>query len=526
MAVAALLMYMINRIFFDTTRAIGRGMALSDSIQSNRAVSFTLEQDATEMLGPAEDGFIILFQHRIGNDNPDDLIGAAVHDPTRKDPPPSFVGPGTWTPTSDVRCDQIMFVRRLTLGTARPLVPRDDSSFSYGDDPAIDSTQNARVWYGHVLRTASDGSNLGPTGGLGDATDAGNPNRIATNWILGRQMLFLPNTNTAPTGAHAFYPVDSSFNYHVVNDFYRLPSPLAETQPGAFALPGFADANKLFMGMCDVAWIGARDLVSTSSSDYANGPPLPTPLAVRYGLDALTGSFTGSVGEAQPFLAGTPIAPPLPSPLIGNSYLDRVYRIAFGSERLRVNPDFEAGGLESWRVAQMHGYLVPRVSDFIVEFAGDYDATAGIDVTTSNPSWPGTDNDSNGVPYTIEAGMIKWYTHEAYANNPTDGPPVDYDSTQPLTFKPIVSTAIPTGDRALRLRNDTFQNERSIYDYTPGQSEATAAFVFRHDDDGADSRWPKLLRIRYRMHDLRGELRSGNGQHGIWFEQIIRVTPP
>jgi prepilin-type N-terminal cleavage/methylation domain-containing protein len=495
MAVAALLMYMINRIFFDTTRAIGRGMALSDNIQSNRAVSFTLEKDAEAMIGPNVNGggVLVIFQHQ-------PFAPVPVVDATIKG-----------TATRNVRSDQLMFIRSLSSSSPlKPLVPRDNTSYTYGNDTAVDTATHARVWYGHIQRTASDGSDLG-NGQIGDPTDLGNPNLVATNWILGRQMLFL--TNAAPSGTHAFYSVDGTLNENTTNDYFRIPAPQAAIT-NSFTLPTFANSNRLYMGLCDVAWIGARDPATTSgSSDYNTG----SAPAVRFGLDSLTGNYTGAAGEAQPFLATSP------APFAGGPYRQRGYMLTFGNTRLRVNPDFQAGGLESWRVAQMHGYLVPRVSDFIVEFAGDYVGSDGLIDTTAASSG----NDVNGVPYTIDAGMIKWYTHEAYANNPTDGAPVVYDSTLPLTYKAVVEgVSDPDTDPGLRPRNDTLVSSVSIYDDAPGLSEATAAFVFRHDDAGANSRWPKLLRIRYRMHDLRGELRSGNGQHGIWFEQIIRVTPP
>ncbi|MCX8018585.1 MAG: polysulfide reductase NrfD, partial [Rhodocyclaceae bacterium] len=49
-----------------------------------------------------------------------------------------------------------------------------------------------------------------------------------------------------------------------------------------------------------------------------------------------------------------------------------------------------------------------------------------------------------------------------------------------------------------------------------------AAFVWRHDDDGKNfnSKWPYLIRIRYRLHDPDGRLASGTGtpESGRWFE--------
>ena len=50
---------------------------------------------------------------------------------------------------------------------------------------------NARVWYGHGLRTMPDGTDPADTDGDGFFDLRDERNEIATNWILCRQALLL-----------------------------------------------------------------------------------------------------------------------------------------------------------------------------------------------------------------------------------------------------------------------------------------------------------------------------------------------
>jgi len=130
-------------------------------------------------------------------------------------------------------------------------------------------------------------------------------------------------------------------------------------------------------------------------------------------------------------------------------------------------------------VALTHAVLAPRLSDLIVEYAGDYDATAGLDRNAD--------------------GEIIWYSRIA-----TAGEHVYADDNSATT---------PTG---VTVSGD--------------------ATIFRASDDGANSTWPELIRVRYRMHDPRGDFGiedpdtgtgAGNSsQGGVWHEHVIEVNRP
>jgi len=194
--------------------------------------------------------------------------------------------------------------------------------------------------------------------------------------------------------------------------------------------------------------------------------------------------------------------------MAGGTYTSRAYEYAYFDERLRANvePQIDTSnlyGLASWQVAQMHPVFLPHASDFIVEFAADADLDGEVDTD---------DHDSD--PTTPE--IIKWYCHDGYANEPGTG---GYDANAAATYP------LPAG---------AYKN--AVYDGTGGTNRA-GAFVWRHNDTNAiltgdvtppiqPSYWPYLIRIRYRMHDSRGTIESGNNQHGVWFEHVIKVNRP
>lgn len=221
------------------------------------------------------------------------------------------------------------------------------------------------------------------------------------------------------------------------------------------------------------------------------------------------------------------------------TYDTQAYAYTYAAERLRSNP-VPDGGFVSWQAAQTHPYLAGNVSDFIVEFAGDYNPIDGkIDVDTRDAGDPNDD-------------VIKWYTHDAFANEPSGTAPYlgQADLARPITFE--APATFQTG--ATTDPNDAYYNDAPG---NPESNNADAIFVFRHDDGtGYDpagptnSKWPYLIRIRYRLHDVDGQVVStntaktangldddGDGDvdvddpdeavvSGQWFEHVIKVARP
>lgn len=157
-------------------------------------------------------------------------------------------------------------------------------------------------------------------------------------------------------------------------------------------------------------------------------------------------------------------------------YQNKIRDITFIDQNLQANPIPEAEqGFEPWQIGQMHPVLMEGVSEFEIAFAGDYALSSGIDRTSDT------------------TGEIIWYG--------------DGDSDTPFPGSPnCIEIDLDSG------------------------SVDGRAYIFRHDkpDD-----WPYMIRIRFRLHDLRGRYKSyrydqdeneGKEITGRWFEVIIPVN--
>ena len=164
------------------------------------------------------------------------------------------------------------------------------------------------------------------------------------------------------------------------------------------------------------------------------------------------------------------------------------------------------GNLGAWDVSPTHTYFMGGVSDFIVEFAGDL-------VTGETNANGGTFN-PDGQLDRDTAGRIRWYS--AYANSP--GATNGYNPDYPITYEPPAPASYPPGV------------DNPPLNFFP---RADAAFVWQHEGSPEFTSWPWMLRIRYRLHDRRGQfegrqITDSSGElvpePGAWFEIIVPVN--
>lgn len=414
MAIAAIMVFLINRIFFDTSNAIGRGVGVSQIIGEARAANATFTSDLSAsssaamdipIVGPNGDGGFLFIGFKVYNN---------VQFPVAR-----RIGGNS---TRSVHSDQIMFVVKNKEGH-RPLTPKDNTTFS----PPDLSTQHALLWYGHVGRVVPGSwTDILP----GDPGSTGPPTQ-GHNWIVGRQRMFLAGTTAA-----TYYRATGIYSDDIT------------TNPPVFNLR---------------RWAGTTDIIPAR-------------------LEDLTG--TASVLDPNP-----------PGSISDNVYLSRVARMAYGQDRLRVATQVPAG-FPSAGVAQLHPVFISNCSDFQVSFAGDFDNTDGIDLDSG--------------------GNIKWYGYPTVAPGGDRPPLYAFHTVPPRTG----STAWPIFS----------SNMASLPGMT--NAEAEIGIVFRHTSTTPQYDWPHLIRIRYRLHDERGEVESSTGANdgtgnsrtqGMWFEQIIRV---
>ncbi|MAX27150.1 MAG: hypothetical protein CMJ19_21855 [Phycisphaeraceae bacterium] len=406
-AIVSMMLFLVNRIFFDTSEAVSRGIATSKIIANTRTIGEQIAEDF-ELMQPPDStpgnnaGFLIITQQEYTAQYLDGRDADGIRQAGRT-----------------VRSDQLCFIR--SRNGATPITNTDTTSNSFtGSFDPLNLPDYCRVWYGHLRQYPESGI---PTHTLGDT---GTPDTYATNWVLGRQLLFLDGSQ--PGNAYCVYGTSAPWTVATRGFFYL----------------GFSDVLK---------------------------------------KDLRNGTSTGLLDDLEPTF---------PTTITRSDYKDLLY----GPNRFYVFPDNyrlavrttpTLSQLSASEIAQMHPYFINNVSDFIVEFAGDYESPAGLDMDGSN--------------------NIKWY---------------DLDTELPMASSEpfeIDGGTDPNADVA----NNT--NPYLARGSGAAATDTARTIIFFHNDANY---WPQLLRIRYRLHDPKGELMGldetgTTTEPGKWFEIIVKV---
>ena len=396
-----------------------------------------------------------------------------------------------------VRSDQIMFVYDQNSGIDAndkrlpALAPSSQYSFT-GDQRDSENAEYVRMWYGHVLQLRDTDDPTSITNyddiELGSRTGQGNPNILAQDWVLGRHALFLTDPVDPVTGS----PIPFPFGPFVASDVFH---PVAALQ-----VNGPPNSPRLANGMADVANISLDELI------YG---PTANPSA---GLDDL------------------------PSSAICQN---RILAMMFTQLPLLTASkprDYKDGGfMTAWDYAPSHTYFMGGVSDFIVEFAGDLAQDSFSGPLNATNIGPDGDLDRDG------SGRIKWYAAPQFTNCDW-WPPNRYNEDRPITYP-----TPPSGNGINQYAPYVTPGIVNTY-FSSRQNHVNgnqAAFVWTHKPTGTSSftgdftQWPWMLRIRYRLHDRRGQFEGREliedpltnqpvtepqTEPGVWYETIIPVN--
>ncbi len=449
--IAGIMVGLIYVIFNSVTQGVSRGIQVSGFIHSTRMSTDQFHKDFEQLLGPGD----------VGAGDATGFLVILQHTEPGKMPDPATENTALDF-TEDIRRDQISFIRlayddRTNL-RLHPLAPLSENNFSNDIRAGY-----ARVWYGHIARP-------------------GYTETTPMHSTLGRQALLLAAWNTDYAASLAAVPVLNS----------QLPA--SPRFAGAYAPFGSAmphDSVDIQNGpSAAVLSEGYTDLFMLvgAASDFGIAPTDPHP--TRYVLDLINNELAGAGSNY-------------------NDYRELAYRYTYGVNRLQADaqPD---NSVSSWQTGHSHAAFMENVSDFIVDFAADIDASdpgkPDVDVASSG-------TDINGIAYAYPGGGIKWYSH--YANDPTTA---TFDSTKPITYTPASYAPYDDGSTTLEDADST------------QLTNATASFVWMNDtNNGAYVDWPYLLRIRYRLHDKAGRFRStdpvaDSPTNGRWFEIIVPVN--
>lgn len=454
-----LMLFLINRLFNDTSAAVSTSVQTSQVIATTRILGEQIDDDTSAMFGPGQlgnNGYIVIVQERYNNIpilNPRTLAEVRV---------------------DGLRGDQLIFVR--DAGGLRSMTPQDNGSYRsnlVGQDGGY-----AKVWYGLLQRTLNNGEKSGTQVQFQRGGDQSANDRIANDWLLGRQaMLFNPTDEIEAARPNP------------------RPNQTVAGAPGNYV---FADNSAYYSDVRNTAFGGDK--------------------FTHMGLTDVTVQSYGPVSDTNSLLYA------LADPTYGSSPDDtrirqnNFYRsTAFPDRRypLLANPSPDSGdtGYQSWAIAQSHPILASNCSEFIVDFAADLNGNGLIDTELGG----GVDNTGSIYWYdSIRDGDLQW---------------------EPRSLSPATTSALAQPQPLAFTTRDQRIFIFRVNDDAPftSASRPTSAWPYLirvryrlHDDRGRlMSNNPAALRD--------GLDNNGNGEideinedkyAGRWFEHIIRVPRP
>ncbi|HEY1683973.1 MAG TPA: prepilin-type N-terminal cleavage/methylation domain-containing protein [Tepidisphaeraceae bacterium] len=573
------LMVGIGKIFQLTSNTVGGGMAISTMTRDDRAAQVTMQDD---FAGAASDSpvFMICSERASAFLTPQDKKSDADGDPmTVPDASSTHVetnysilqsaGGSALSPAlygdRNHRIDRIGFFAR---GTFSRQTSNDNLSYRAALGP---NSNEAYIWYGHVRLpgTTNDNNNsaTNPDGNannyqtgtttffphLGYKTNTNNNsvdydstgtdykyyenNPIATNWVLGRVAILLEDeSNFGPTPSAPYWNGGKGTEHLIANN-------------AALAPLGYRTTIGTYL----------RTNGTSQSGSNADFYPLPTQLTgnngyiyrSRYDVAGTTISgFRGIVSklyDQQQFVSNSPqwwwsmvydtthptvITSNAPSPVL--------------PFRFECNP-YVTKPLTGTQMAQTTPYFIPHVTQFIVEFAGDY-------LTQTDPAIPSATNnagyitdeapdgkidfyydtsaDSTGIQPQLWVRKIRWYGFPRDTGGALNGGPDGMVKTPPATSVGLKNSngypdVLPYRDiAALAPVHDVPQNfevpDANMVTAPSGANPDYAAYGGLSGNAHYYCVWrnsaPKLIRILMKIDDPNG--RVGQGR---WIEQVFAV---
>ena len=349
---------------------------------------------------------------------------------------------------------------------------------------------------------------------------AGSGNDNPLDWLLARQSLFLDGTIANAMGdAIAGNP----------SGIFAQGLTPASNVIGHSSVSGVV-AERMSSGLADFAYFGFEfeevDIGGTDE-DHPNG--------------SLVGADnSGALMEALPDMGATAAD-------------EEAYEAAavvngtYAPARLLANPT-PSNDYETWQIAQAHAVLNEGCSDFAIEFAADMYGGGPADNNVAVPG--GGSFQPDGQIDLDQFGNIAWYGWEQLedtADFPTRGlrvfPPANGYPPSVDPFTPGVNASAAFVWRHDRFDPGIYNQSSRTWDRV---TSSTSSNLNPDNPTNAFCDWPYLIRIRYRLHDAKGQIASGaplfddqnnNGsqdagepiidsRNGIWFEQIIPVNRP
>lgn len=447
-SILSMMLFLINEIFNSTSIAVTSSVQNSRNIAAARVNGEQIQADADAMVGPTlsgDGGYIVIIQRKL-------------RDVTMRDP--RNLAEVT---IPEMRSDHLVFIRNAA--GLRSMTPQDPGSYRTNlIGPEVGGY--AKVWYGPALRAQPDGL---PTGNgaafrLGGA-EAGF-DRIASNWIFGRQALL-------------FNPIDE----RVLANASR-PDPTIQGNLAQYTYANNANYNSPVQNLS-----------------------YPGPKLLFMGLTDVTQQSYGPRNDANSLLFqltdGTDYT------VQRDNYLRTAYYNLDQAMRVNTAPDPEQTGYASWAIAQGHGIFTQSCSEIIVDFAADLNGNGKIDTQA------GGGTDDNGAIFWYDAlktpGTYQWQKSivpqfQPYVNFNADTKAFVFrvDDALPFDTSDVANTRPSNWPYLIRVRYRLHDTRGRLMSNEPG---ALADGIDNNGDGSID--------------EVDEDRISGR-----WYEHIIRVPRP
>ncbi len=506
--VAVVLIVGIGRLFSTTRTTISTGEASAQLTQNGRALERLLRNDFAGLIRNGQ-AYLVIRNERLGS-GPDVLSRFN----RRRGVYLSLADEEAGNDLGTVRLDQILF---FSSG--------DFASYQYrnpwfGQENIIarnDAAPVARVWWGHGLRDPNPRDGIeGIKGGLGVAgyvaqfadergqfslTGPDTANKYAREWVLARQPALLLTRAQAGCDRPGNQGTDMQLNFapspiEMFNEFdpywddarYFYPPPVNGRDIRRRFSPGYVDLIDMDLPtvMESVIEYGWRTNRSTGVREF-----YPDPLDAIY--PGLTGTLGGRDWQQDITVDVNEDPPPYITDPAHKAQLNRIseqwgrqqrYRMMYSTGRIRVETALPS--TERLRQMLTHATLLQGCSSFEVAWS-----TGQVNYPEGDLIWYDINNPAN--PYAAHPGMTRQDLVDQTPLNPKT-----WYLTEVLPPSSGISDSFTTVPAVEPQNNDLYYAVFGAF--VPRDQNASRAEAWP---------WPKLIRIRMRLHDARGHIGGG-----------------
>lgn len=510
-ALVVLLMVGVNSIFKTTSDAVGAGQRLGDATRGQQALQSVFAQDFASALQDPPVFWITSEQVYMYTNWDDYRSNAQGEDPWYVDLNANGVRGEAGVPGERVPAYVVNYRshRIDTMGFfARGNFRRNTGNAGEGVSPTTSS--DAFIWYGHALTPNKNFTTYwapnDPARGNGRLSSiAAWYGTFAAEWILSRQVMLLRDPNTLSAGEHHYPRRATSPQNYVVNTTPLQFQNLATDNTARFEHARFDLLGASLEDLRGIIQNAVGSEAAVQQQAINDGVPQ---LVVKWwhGILFRGPTHTGSLPNDSTYAGYSTNLLKYPRPL------------RFRSDPIIFRP------LNADNAARVVNQLTQGVSQFVVEYAGDYVTQDGNGVPVVQApdgvlDWIPLDTNGDNV---IDGRSIRWYGLPRDVDG--DGVILGWRNGYPTTAAGMIALrdVIPLRDfRSIGRSSATAApHEVEIRNLSPLTDYATRTYTALTDTPLYVCLWtndtPAMIRILTKVDDPNNRLKDGPWQEMVF----------